>query len=340
MPSLRRRMTDQTLPRDHCRPRPAAGRRRGAAARSPTCGTSCAGSACGRRASASRSAGSCSAKGDRHITAEMLFDEAARARIPVSLATVYNTLHQFTEAGLLRQLAVDGSKAYFDTNPTEHHHFFIEGEDALVDVPGEAIAVGELPAPPEGMEIAGVEVIVRAARTTLQWAASAEPLLDLLVRDRRPRAVLADVAVEVARRSAARTMTRHQAPLHCLTLAMTPGCSLASTSARSSARSWSGDRRRIALGPRRDERRAPAGQERVQHPALGALRVADAPPSLVLGGDLDRQAGALEHPGRPMVLGRPLAQVHPVRLEADVPRNRQARALPAARAPPARRAGR
>src|SRR5215211_3432657 len=63
-------------------------------------------------------------KGDRHITAEVLFDEAMRSRIPVSLATVYNTLHQFTEAGLLRQLAVDGSKAYFDTNPSEHHHFF------------------------------------------------------------------------------------------------------------------------------------------------------------------------------------------------------------------------
>src|SRR3954451_10231772 len=64
------------------------------------------------------------AKGDRHITAELLFDEATRARVPVSLATVYNTLHQFTEAGLLRQLAVDGTKSYFDTNPTEHHHFF------------------------------------------------------------------------------------------------------------------------------------------------------------------------------------------------------------------------
>ena len=103
-------------------------------------------------------------KGDRHVTAEVLFDEAMRSRIPVSLATVYNTLHQFTEAGLLRQLAVDGSKAYFDTNPSEHHHFFIEGEDALVDVPGEAIAVGGLPEPPEGLEIAGVEVIVRLRR--------------------------------------------------------------------------------------------------------------------------------------------------------------------------------
>ncbi len=103
-------------------------------------------------------------KGDRHVTAEVLFDEAQRARVPVSLATVYNTLHQFTEAGLLRQLAVDGAKAYFDTNPSEHHHFFIEGEDQLVDMPADGVEVGALPEPPEGMEIAGVEVIVRLRR--------------------------------------------------------------------------------------------------------------------------------------------------------------------------------
>ena len=68
-------------------------------------------------------------KGDRHLTAEMLYEEATRAKVPVSLATIYNTLHQFTEVGLLRQVAVDGSKAYFDTNATAHHHFFVEGED-------------------------------------------------------------------------------------------------------------------------------------------------------------------------------------------------------------------
>ncbi|HEY8564426.1 MAG TPA: Fur family transcriptional regulator [Beijerinckiaceae bacterium] len=100
-------------------------------------------------------------KGDRHVTAEMVYDEANRARVPVSLATVYNTLHQFTEAGLLRQLMVDGSKAYFDTNPSEHHHFFLEHEGALVDMPASGVTVSEVPQPPEGMEIAGVEVIVR-----------------------------------------------------------------------------------------------------------------------------------------------------------------------------------
>jgi Fur family transcriptional regulator, iron response regulator len=105
-------------------------------------------------------------KGDRHVTAEQLSGEAAMARIPVSLATVYNTLHQFTEAGLLRQLAVDGAKAYFDTNPTEHHHFFLEEEGELVDMPlASGVSVAELPEPPDGMEVASVEVIVRLRRT-------------------------------------------------------------------------------------------------------------------------------------------------------------------------------
>ena len=103
------------------------------------------------------------AKGDRHITAEMLFEEAMRARVPVSLATVYNTLHQFTEVGLLRQLAVDGSKSYFDTNTTVHHHFFVEGDEQLIDVPAD-IEVGALPDAPDGMEIARVDVIVRLRR--------------------------------------------------------------------------------------------------------------------------------------------------------------------------------
>jgi Fur family iron response transcriptional regulator len=103
-------------------------------------------------------------KGDRHITAEMLYDEATRARVPVSLATVYNTLHQFTEAGLLRQLAVDGAKAYFDTNTTDHHHFFVEGDETLMDVPDAGITVSDLPEPPEGMEIARVDVVVRLRR--------------------------------------------------------------------------------------------------------------------------------------------------------------------------------
>jgi Fur family iron response transcriptional regulator len=104
------------------------------------------------------------AKGDRHLTAEMLYEEASRAKVPVSLATIYNTLHQFTEVGLLRQVAVDGSKAYFDTNASAHHHFFVEGEDELLDIPGAEVLVGKTPTPPEGYEIARVDVVVRLRR--------------------------------------------------------------------------------------------------------------------------------------------------------------------------------
>jgi Fur family iron response transcriptional regulator len=105
------------------------------------------------------------AKGDRHLTAEMLYEEATKAKVPVSLATVYNTLHQFTEVGLLRQVAVDGSKTYFDTNVTEHHHFFIEGDNALVDIPNAEAIVGKVPNAPDGFEVARIDVVVRLKRT-------------------------------------------------------------------------------------------------------------------------------------------------------------------------------
>ena len=103
-------------------------------------------------------------KGGRHITAEGLYEEATKAKVPVSLATVYNTLHQFTEVGLLRQLAVDGSKTYFDTNATKHHHFFIEGENALIDIADADLALGKIPPPPEGYEITRIDVVVRLRR--------------------------------------------------------------------------------------------------------------------------------------------------------------------------------
>ena len=100
-------------------------------------------------------------KGDRHLTAEMLYEEASRAKVPVSLATIYNTLHQFTEVGLLRQVAVDGSKAYFDTNVSEHHHFFVEEGSELLDIPGAEVVVGKAPTAPEGYEVARIDVVVR-----------------------------------------------------------------------------------------------------------------------------------------------------------------------------------
>lgn len=104
------------------------------------------------------------AKGDRHLTVEELHEEAVTAGVPVSLATVYNTLHQFTEAGMIRVLAVEGSKTYFDTNTCDHHHFFVEDTNEVLDLPGGNLSIDRLPEPPEGMEIAHVDVVVRLRR--------------------------------------------------------------------------------------------------------------------------------------------------------------------------------
>ncbi len=110
------------------------------------------------------------AKGDRHVTAEILHEEAIKARFPVSLATVYNTLHQFTEVHLLREVAVDGSKTYFDTNSSDHHHFYLEGQNDLVDIPASDVAVNLLPEPPEGYEVERVDVVVRLRRKSSRAA--------------------------------------------------------------------------------------------------------------------------------------------------------------------------
>ncbi|MDK1383961.1 Fur family transcriptional regulator [Sinorhizobium sp. 8-89] len=104
------------------------------------------------------------AKGDRHLTVEELHEEAVEAGVPVSLATVYNTLHQFTEAGMIRVLAVESAKTYFDTNVSDHHHFFIEGQNEVLDIPVSNIQIDNLPEPPEGMEISHVDVVVRLRR--------------------------------------------------------------------------------------------------------------------------------------------------------------------------------
>jgi Fur family iron response transcriptional regulator len=103
------------------------------------------------------------AKGHRHISAEDLHAEAEAAGVSVSLATVYNALHQFTEAGLLREVAIDGGRTYFDTNTSDHHHFFVEGESQLIDLVG-SIAFDRLPEPPPEMEITSVELVVRVRR--------------------------------------------------------------------------------------------------------------------------------------------------------------------------------
>ena len=124
----------------------------------------CAARASARRASAWRLPDILYAKGNRHISAEGLHEEAMSAKVPVSLATVYNTLHQFTEAGLLREVAVDGSKTYFDTNVTDHHHFFVEDDNLVIDIPEGGMGVGNIPEPPPGYEISRVDVVVRLRR--------------------------------------------------------------------------------------------------------------------------------------------------------------------------------
>jgi Fur family transcriptional regulator, iron response regulator len=102
---------------------------------------------------------------DRHVTAEMLHGEALRARVRVSLATVYNTLHQFTDAGLLREIVVDAERSYFDTNVTNHHHLFDEGARHLHDIPEADVRLDRMPPLPEGMEVSRVDVIVRIRKS-------------------------------------------------------------------------------------------------------------------------------------------------------------------------------
>ena len=103
--------------------------------------------------------------GHRHLTAETLHADAVSKGIRVSLATVYNTLHQFTNSGLLRQVMVDSTRSYFDTNTTEHQHFYYEDDGMLTDIPGsEEISVGNIPQAPEGTKVARVDVVVRLTR--------------------------------------------------------------------------------------------------------------------------------------------------------------------------------
>jgi Fur family iron response transcriptional regulator len=100
-------------------------------------------------------------EGDRHLTAEQLHAQAAIARVPVSLATVYNTLHQFTEAGLLREVVVEAGRSYFDTNVEDHHHFFHEATGQLEDIASDRVGLQGVPAAPAGTRISRVDVIIR-----------------------------------------------------------------------------------------------------------------------------------------------------------------------------------
>jgi len=101
--------------------------------------------------------------GHRHVTTEQLHSEAQQASVRVSLATVYNTLHQFTEVGLLREIVADSGRSYFDTNTSDHHHFYFERQGRLEDVMGEVLQLDHLPVPPEGTRIRRVDVVIRLA---------------------------------------------------------------------------------------------------------------------------------------------------------------------------------
>jgi Fur family iron response transcriptional regulator len=99
--------------------------------------------------------------GDCHFTAEQLHIKADAADIHVSLATIYNTLHQFTRAGILREIVVAPGSSYFDTNVTDHHHFYFEEDAQLADINGDDIVISALPKPPAGTTVARVDVIIR-----------------------------------------------------------------------------------------------------------------------------------------------------------------------------------
>jgi Fur family iron response transcriptional regulator len=103
--------------------------------------------------------------GNRHISAEQLHEEALSAQVRVSLATVYNALHQFTAAGLLREIVVEPGRSYFDTNVEDHHHFYYEDSGRLEDIPGEKVRLASLPKPPKGTRLSRVDIIIRVADT-------------------------------------------------------------------------------------------------------------------------------------------------------------------------------
>lgn len=102
---------------------------------------------------------------NRHVTAESLFASVREHGESVSLATVYNTLRAFCDAGLLQEVTVDGSKSYFDTNTHDHPHFYWEDDYSLTDAPADQLEISRLPEAPEGAEIASVDVVIRLRRT-------------------------------------------------------------------------------------------------------------------------------------------------------------------------------
>ena len=102
--------------------------------------------------------------GNLHFTPEDLHAELANEGFRVSLSTVYNNLHKFTSVGLLREVVAESGKTFFDSNTTPHHHFFDEDTGSLYDISEDEILIQNIPAPPKGLLISGVDVVVRVAK--------------------------------------------------------------------------------------------------------------------------------------------------------------------------------
>jgi Fur family iron response transcriptional regulator len=102
--------------------------------------------------------------GERHVTADDIFAELQAGPVSLSLATVYNALNQFADAGLVGRLAVNGERTYFDTDASDHCHFYVEAEDRIIDISPEQMQIAALPSPPDGYEIAKIDVVVRLRR--------------------------------------------------------------------------------------------------------------------------------------------------------------------------------
>ena len=108
---------------------------------------------------------------NRHVTAESLHVASRAAGEAVSLATVYNTLRAFCDAGLMQEVTVDGSRGYFDTRTDDHPHFFWEESATLTDAPASELQIARLPAAPAGAEVCKVDVVIRLRRTETEGGA-------------------------------------------------------------------------------------------------------------------------------------------------------------------------
>lgn len=100
-------------------------------------------------------------RGKRHVTAESLYNDAVEAGVDVSLATVYNALHTFTSKGLLREISIDSTRSYFDTNTTDHHHFYFEQSGRLEDIDHADVKLSRIPDAPGGLSVSRVDVVIR-----------------------------------------------------------------------------------------------------------------------------------------------------------------------------------